>query len=424
MLSNIRKLNLAGLHDVRPGLERIAAVLGELGSPNEKRDYVAVAGTNGKGSVASAVAAILEANGYRTGLFTSPHLRSVTERIKVNGTEIAEDELDRHLGAVFAACGTLGAELSYFELVTAACFLHFESEKADVGVVETGMGGRWDATNVCSSVASVITNVSLDHTEYLGETISRIAAEKAGIIKRNAPVVTACEGEALRVVENAAERNSAGCRRAGREFRFEKKRGFRFDYRGRRWTLPGLETSLAGVHQAENAATAVATAETLEEHAGYDIDPGSIRRALREIRLEGRMEYLRTDVPVILDGAHNPAAAARLAESLEFHHPETRFNFLITMLVAKDVEGFVRALSPVSGKLVVTELPGNENAAAAEDVLKLARGRFDSAEIVKDPRGAYERLLGYAEPACVCGSLYLLGHLKDIIEDEKTGHSD
>lgn len=142
MLSNIRKLNLAGLHEVRPGLERIAAVLGELGSPNEKRDYVAVAGTNGKGSVASAVAAILEANGYRTGLFTSPHLRSVTERIRVNGTQIAEDELDRHLGAVFAACGTLGVELSYFELVTAACFLHFESEKADVGVLETGMGGR------------------------------------------------------------------------------------------------------------------------------------------------------------------------------------------------------------------------------------------------------------------------------------------
>ena len=424
MKPNLRKLDLAGLHEVKPGLERIAAVLGKLGSPNKKRDCVAVAGTNGKGSVASAVAAMLEAGGYRTGLFTSPHLRSVTERIKVNGTEIAGRELDRHLGTVFAACGALGTELSYFELVTAACFLHFESEKTDIDILETGMGGRWDATNVCLPAVSVITNVSLDHTEYLGNTVARIAAEKAGIIKKNGLVATACEGEALRVVEEASSGNSAKCYRLGRDFFYEKKRNTSFDYSGERWTLAGLETSLAGVHQVGNAATAVAAVELLDGYAGYETDPESIRRGLREVRLEGRMEYLRPDVPVILDGAHNPAAAQSLVESLEFHHPETKFNFLITMLGTKDVEGFTRALSRVSGKLVVTELPGNENSRAAGEILKLARGRFDSAEIIKDPRDAYERLLGYEEPACVCGSLYLLGYLKDIIEDEKTGRSD
>lgn len=424
MEPNIRKLDLAGLHDVKPGLERIAAVLKKLGSPNEKRDCVAVAGTNGKGSVAAAVAAILEASGYRTGLFTSPHLRSVTERIKVNGTEIAARELDRSLGAVFDACEALGTDLSYFELVTAACFLLFESEKTDIDVLETGMGGRWDATNVCLPAVSVITNVSLDHTEYLGDTVARIAAEKAGIIRKNGLVATACEGEALRVVEEASSENSAKCYRAGRDFFHEKKPNLGFDYSGERWTLAGLETSLAGAHQARNAATAVAAAELLDGYAGYEIDSGSIRRALREVRLEGRMEYVRPDVPVILDGAHNPAAAESLVESLEFHHPETKFNFLIAMLGTKDVEGFTRALSRVSGKLVVTGLPGNENARTAEEILKLARGRFDSAEIAEDPRDAYEKLLGYGEPACACGSLYLLGHLKDIIEDEKTGDSD
>ena len=424
MLRNVEKLELSGQHVIKPGLERIRAVLKELGSPQEKSDCVAVTGTNGKGSVAAALAAILEANGYSTGLFTSPHLREVTERIKVNGNEIPKEVLDVSLGRVFAACSRLGVHLSYFELLTAACFTHFDREKIDAGVLEIGMGGRWDATNACDSVGSVITNVSLDHTEHLGNTVSEIAREKAGVIRRGGLVVTACEGEALGVIEAESAKKSAECRRMGRDFFCETGPDTSFDYYGDRWTLSGLETQLAGASQAKNAATAVAAAEFLDNRGTFRITPESIRKTLLEVGLEGRMEYLSEDVPVILDCAHNPAAAESLVESLERRHPGKKFNFLITMLENKDAGGFTEALSRVSKRLLVTELPGNERGARAEKILELSRGRFDSVETVKNPLEAYEKLLAYGEPACVCGSFYLAGLIKEIADNEETGDSE
>ena len=178
MLQNLKRLRLKGVDTVKPGLERITAVLGELESPHRKKDYVTVAGTNGKGSVATCIASILEANGYRTGLFTSPHLIDVTERIKVDGEEITRERLEDTLGVVFAACARIGVELSYFETLTVAAFLHFNRKSIDVGVLEVGMGGRWDSTNVCDHVAGVITNVSFDHTEHLGNTLVRLPGKK------------------------------------------------------------------------------------------------------------------------------------------------------------------------------------------------------------------------------------------------------
>ncbi len=412
MFQNLDRLRLKGVDSVKPGLGRITAVLEELGSPHREKDYIAVAGTNGKGSVAACITSIFEANGYCVGLFTSPHLIDVTERIKVDGEEITREQLEETLGTVFAACTRVGVELSYFETLTAAAFLYFNGKSIDVGVLEVGMGGRWDSTNVCDHLAGVITNVSFDHTEYLGNTLGEIAGEKAGIIKKNALVVTGCTGEALSVIERRVRENSSVCHRIGAEFSYREKEDLGFDYMGPRWNIPGLKVSLAGTHQVENAVISIATAELLTMHTRYRTDPEKIQEALSEVSLGGRMEYLNRETPVIIDGAHNLAAGENLVKSLEFYHPEKKFNFLITMLDNKDIGGFTETLSRVSGKLIITELAGVRKSLETERILALTRGQFDSVEMVKDPREAYKKLLGYGEAACVCGSFYLIGYLK------------
>lgn len=414
MFQNLDRLRLKGVDSVKPGLGRITAVLEQLGSPHGKKDYIAVAGTNGKGSVAACIASILGANGYRVGLFTSPHLIDVTERIKINGEEITREQLEETLGTVFAACARIDVELSYFETLTAAAFLHFNGKSIDVGVLEVGMGGRWDSTNVCDHLAGVITNVSFDHTEYLGNTLGEIAGEKAGIIKKDALVVTGCTGEALSVIERRVRETSSICHRIGEEFTYGEKEDLNFDYIGPRWNIQGLKVSLAGTHQVENAAVSIAAAELLTMHTRYGTDPEKIKEALSEVSLGGRMEYLDRETPVIIDGAHNLAAGENLVKSLEFHHPGKKFNFLITMLENKDIGGFTETLSRVSGKLIITELAGVRKSLETERILALARGQFDSVETVKDPREAYEKLLGYGEAACVCGSFYLIGYLRKL----------
>ncbi len=414
MFENLGRLRLKGVDSVKPGLDRITAVLEELGSPHRKKDYVAVAGTNGKGSVAACIASIFEANGYRAGLFTSPHLIDVTERIKVDGEEITREQLEETLGTVFAACARVGVELSYFETLTAAAFLHFNAKAIDVGVLEVGMGGRWDSTNVCDHLAGVITNVSFDHTEYLGNTLGEIAGEKAGIIKKNGLVVTGCTDEALSVIERRVRENSSTCHRIGEEFTYGEKEDMSFDYTGPGWNIPGLRISLAGTHQVENAVISIAAAELLTMHTRYKTDPEKIKKALAGVSLGGRMEYLNRETPVIIDGAHNLAAGENLVKSLEFYHPGKKFNFLITMLENKDIGGFTETLSRVSGKLIITELAGVRKSLGTEKILTLTRGQFDSVETVKDPPEAYEKLLGYGEAACVCGSFYLIGYLKEV----------
>ena len=183
MNHNLKKLSEVGFFDIKPGLERITKVLTYLDNPQDKIKSVLIAGTNGKGSVASILSNILIFNNYKTGLYTSPHLVSVTERIKINSTDISGNNFDLALGAVFDACETTGVILSYFELVTAAAFVYFENNKIDITILEVGMGGRWDATNVVNPLISAITNISFDHQEHLGDTLELIASEKAEIIK-------------------------------------------------------------------------------------------------------------------------------------------------------------------------------------------------------------------------------------------------
>ena len=233
-------------------------------------------------------------------------------------------------------------------------------------------------------------------------------------------MLTGCTGEVLSVIERKSRENSSKCYRIGGDFTYRKKEDLSFDYTGPKWNVPQLKASLAGTHQVENAVISVATAELLTMHTRYKTDPEKIKEALARVSLWGRMEYLSREIPVVIDGAHNPAAGKNLVESLEFYHPGTKFNFLVTMLENKDIAGFTETLSRVSGKLIITELAGVKKSLDTEKILALTRGQFDSIETVKDPVRAYEKLLGYGEAACVCGSFYLIGYLKEAIENEET----
>lgn len=408
-------LDSLGLHRIKPGLGRIRKLLDSLGNPEGKIPGIIVGGTNGKGSSAAAIASILRAGGYRTGLYTSPHLVSVTERIRIDGREIKRPELARILLRVKAAAEkSISGNVSYFEVLTASAFVYFAESGTDVSVLEVGMGGRWDATNVITPLVSVITNVSRDHTDYLGRTVGEIASEKARIIKRGVPSVTCAGGTALRVITEYAANMKSPLRVYGRDFRSSGESADAFDYTGSVWTLKGLSSNLKGHYQVENLSASISAIEALCEYQGIRVGEKNIRNGLAEIDWPGRFEVLRKSPPLLLDSAHNPGGAKALAESLRQMHPRLEFTFLVGMLADKDHGGFIRELAPIARKFMVTEIE-SERALSAEALAgKISKVYPGTVIVEKDFRKAYRDLLKQPEPACIAGSLYLTGAIKAI----------
>ncbi len=404
MQKNIEKLFNTGLFNIKPSLERIEKVLELLDFPHNKRKFVIVGGTNGKGSVCTFLAKILEENGYKTGLYTSPHLISATERIKIDGKQISETELDNLLGQIFSICHENEVKLSYFELVTAAAFIYFDKNSIDIGILEVGMGGRWDATNVVEPLISVITNVSLDHTKYLGNTIKEIAAEKAEIIKKNGIVLTTAETEALEVIEAKSNEVSA------KLYNIENKS-----------ILKDLNLTFKPKYQEKNIVLSVACADILNKHFNYKIDALKLEKAINNTIFEGRFEILRENPPLIIDGGHNVDAAKNLVVSLINLYPDTKFNFLISMLNTKDLDGFLKEIQNVSSQLIITEIPDKLSFTSDEIERAVKNQKFSKYEIIKDPEDAFNELKSYNSPSCVSGSLYLIGYLKKEVINEKTG---
>ncbi|MGH7792348.1 MAG: bifunctional folylpolyglutamate synthase/dihydrofolate synthase, partial [Thermodesulfobacteriota bacterium] len=341
-------LNSLGLHKVKPGLERINKMLGFLENPQDKAPSVIIAGTNGKGSVASTVASVLKAHGYKTGLYTSPHLTSISERITINGEEISIDELYRLILEIKKTSTYLSEEPSYFEVLTAAAFLYFSERKVDFSVLEVGMGGRWDATNVVLPIVSVITNISKDHVEFLGDNIVHIALEKAGVVKRGVPVVTAAKEEALEEIVNIALQKRAPISIMGKDFIVKGQNTEDFSYSGTIWNLYHLNFSLSGLYQLENVSLAIAALESISQFHGIKIDEKHLRKGLSSTKWEGRLEIIRKNPPLILDGAHNPAAAGALRKSLEAMFPEMQFVFLVGMLSDKDHDNYLKEIAQVA----------------------------------------------------------------------------
>ena len=403
---------------IKLGLDTIRGMLAALGNPESRFHAIHVAGTNGKGSVASSLATILRLSGFRTGLFTSPHLVRFNERIQVDGREISDPDVVSGYQTVKAAYPA-GREPTFFELNTAMALAEFARRRVDWAVVETGMGGRLDATNVIRPAVSIITNISLEHRMYLGGTVAEIAAEKAGIIKEGVPVVTAVrQPSARRVVEDTARRMGSPVYRLGRDFSVRRnRRKGTFSYFGIDTGARGLRTGLAGAFQAANAALAFAACEVLRR-AGTGITDEAIYRGLAENRWPGRLEKIAEHPLVLLDGAHNLAAARALADYMETELAGRRITLVCGILDDKPYEKIMAHLCRTANRVILTRAR-IDRALPPETLAPAARRFIAEIETVSAVAKAVARAVATSDPedvVVVAGSLYVVGEAKAYLE--------
>jgi dihydrofolate synthase/folylpolyglutamate synthase len=397
---------------VKLELERMEAALRAVGDPHRDLRFVHLAGTNGKGSTAAFLEAMLRAAGCRAGLFTSPHLSRFTERIRIAGVEIAPADVVR-LEA--EARARVAVPLTFFETVTLLALMHFRERGAEVVVLETGLGGRFDATNVVAPEVAVVTGISLDHTEYLGATLAAIAFEKAGIMKAGRPVVaTAPSGEALEVIVREAARRPSPLSLLGRDFDLVPD-GDALCFRGLGapdLRVPGL--GLRGPHQRLNAALALAAAELLARR-GVALPPAARVAGLARCRWPGRLEELSREPRVWVDAAHNPAGAEALARALA-EVPYHRLTLCLGVLRDKDAAGVLAPLVPLAHR-VITVAPRSARALTAAELATLAPG----AEPAQSLAAALDRARVEARPDDLCvvaGSIFLVGEARELLLGE------
>jgi dihydrofolate synthase/folylpolyglutamate synthase len=408
---------------VRPGLEPEKALLERLANPQHAFAAIHVAGTNGKGSVCAMLDAILRSTGLKVGLYTSPHLVRFNERIRVQGESITDPELaglfeaiEPHAEAVKQALG--GRELTFFEFTTALAFEHFRRKGVQVAVIEVGMGGRLDATNVVLPLVSVITRISLDHTAYLGTTIEAIAGEKAGIIKAGRPVVCgATPDEARAVIQGTARDRGAPFIDAATT---AAVRRVSQDINGQKVSLSGggtdygtVTVSLLGRHQLENIATVVATLEALAGCSPLTVSPDVVRRGLAQARWPGRLQRLSEHPPVILDGAHNPDGARALAAALRDLFKKRPIGLVWGMCEDKDVQGFAQVMGGMVRRCWVVPID-TERSLAPEKLALLARAQGWETTTATVADGIREARVWAEEnhgAVCIAGSLFLAGEV-------------
>lgn len=409
------------------GLERIAALTQAFTQPQSRYPIAQIAGTNGKGSTAAMTAAIAQAAGLKTGLFTSPHLVEITERICVNGVQIAPDDFARlatsvrEAGAQLMATGVLADEPSLFEQITMIALLYFAEQRVDVAVLEVGLGGRFDATTICTPTVTAITPIAFDHMRLLGNTLAAIAGEKAGIIKSGVPVVVAQQpDEALGVIQQrAAELNApviSVAEELGAATLFQTEAvnlgQYRIRYRSRRTEYDAV-LNLRGKHQVDNALVAIHLAEQLQ-NAGVAISAQAIVTGLEQAEWPGRLQLLQiAGVPVLLDGAHNPAGAQVLREFLAEHCASKPLTLLFGAMADKAVDEIIPLLFPLAERVVLAKV-NNPRAAEPQAMADLAREFPGELICVADVADAFALALQVTPPGglvCVCGSLFLLGEL-------------
>jgi len=404
-------------------LRRVEMLLERLGNPQVAARSVHIAGTKGKGSTAAMIASMLTESGYRTGLYTSPHLLSFTERIRIDGRNIAEVDFARLVEAIMPEAGAVNqsgglGELTTFELLTALAFTYFQEAEADYQVLETGLGGRLDATNVVQPEVCVITSISLDHMDVLGDTLARIAAEKAGIIKPGSTVVCAPQfPEAMEVIAKTCQDRDARLVRIGTEVTWQRRNfspdGQSFQLRSSKREY-SLDLPLLGEYQLENAATAVAAIEELSDPEAK-ISPESIAAGLKHVRWPGRLQVLRRQPWFIVDGAHNAYSAKRLGEALQRYFSFDRAIIIFGASSDKDIAGLVTEISAFASETIVT---GSRHPRAVEPCV--LAGEFSRlgkpTQTAVDVATAVELALSQATPddlICATGSIFLIAEVME-----------
>ena len=404
-------------------LRRMEMLLERLGSPQDAARSIHVAGTKGKGSTAAMIASILTRAGYRTGLYTSPHLLSFTERIQVDGNPVAEDAFGRLTEALKPEVeavnrfGTFG-ELTTFELLTALAFTYFRETGVDYQVLETGLVGRLDANNMVKPEVGVITSISFDHMDVLGDTLTQIATEKAGIIKPGSVVVCSPQfPEAMAVIEKTCQERGARLVRVGSDVTWHRKS---FGSEGQSFELTGIKRKyhlnipLLGEHQLENASTAVAVVEVLAD-LGAKVSLESIAEGLAQVHWPGRLQILRRKPRVIIDAAHNAYSARRLKEALEQYFTFDRVILILGASSDKDVAGMVAELAPLTSEVIVT---GSHHPRAVEPaVLASEFSKWGVTPVVAESvASAVELALVKAAPddlVCATGSVFVIAEVME-----------
>jgi dihydrofolate synthase/folylpolyglutamate synthase len=398
------------------GLAQVERILKAIGDPHREVQAIHIGGTNGKGSTAAMMASILQKEGYRVGLYTSPHLIRFTERIKVNGKEIEKEEVAALAGWMRGRIeeANITPPFTFFDFTTAMALYYFTQRMVDLAVLEVGLGGRLDSTNVVDPLLSIITNISKDHEAYLGKSVLKIAGEKAGIIKKGRPLITAAaQPHVLRLFSKICRERGSLYFLVGKEFRYIWTEDGDFHYEGLHRKLWGLHLNLRGFHQVINATTALGAMEVLED-LGYPVSADAMVEGLREVDWPGRLEIVTSSPKVVLDGAHNPAGALVLRESLKKAFQYQHLILLIGVMKDKDIESILHLLAPLADHIILTK-PNNDRA-APPSLLKKALGKNGKrAEIVEDLKEAIERglsITGQEDLLCITGSLYTVGEAR------------
>lgn len=408
---------------IKPGLERINYLVEKLGNPYLEYDTIHVGGTNGKGSVCKILASILNEAGYSVGVFTSPHLSHIRERIVVNGEMISDEDFSKLVEQIMIIVEKMKNNSkmpTFFEIITAMAFEYFKKRGVDIAIVEVGLGGRHDATNVIHPRLTILTDISLDHSDMLGRNIRSVASEKAGIIKEKISVVTVAKGEALEVVKHVAKEKDTdvsvmedvtwkrlNVTDEGQEF---VVRGKLKDYY--------LKTSLLGKYQGENITLAVLAAEQLQM-LGLYLQDGSIEHGVALVTHPGRMELVSRKPYIVLDGAHNSAGMHALIETLADDFSYDKLIGVIGILKDKDIESMVREFAPFVSYVIITKSK-NKRACDTKMLAQLVK-KYNSScivEIKDDIRDAVSRAKEVAEIddlVCIAGSLYTVGEARECL---------
>ena len=405
------------------GLARIEKLLELMDHPEKKIKSIHVAGTNGKGSTTAMLASILSSGGIKTGMYTSPHLAEYTERMIVDGQEASPEEFAQAIAYTSQFVDRIVSQgfdhPTEFEVLTAAAFYYFASCEVEYAVIEVGLGGLLDSTNVIMPILSVITNVTLDHMDKCGSTIEEIAHHKSGIIKQGVPVVTAAKGQALEVIIKTAQEKSTACYVYGQDFSGTflgmkehcQKVGVKLKEQEK---IVNFAVNLLGGHQVDNCAVAVMTALILGK-SEKRIDLPAIEKGLRQVRWPGRFEVVSESPTIIIDGAHNPDGARALRENLDQFYGHKEIVFLLGILQDKDVKTIVTTLIHPADKVVVVA-PISQRAGKPEDVAREIKGAY--VEVAHSINAGLEKtklLAGEDNVICIAGSLYLIGEARKII---------
>lgn len=427
-VESLSYLENLGKFGIQLGMERIEGLLRELGNPEQKIKTIHVTGTNGKGSVTSMITNILLAANLKVGKFTSPHLVRYNERICLNGEEISDEAFATTITAVKAAADSIVKkgvcdQPTQFEILTAAAFLYFCLEKVDYAVIEVGMGGLWDSTNVITPVVSVITNVSLDHTDRCGDSVERIAMQKAGIIKEKVPLVTAAEGDnALGPIVTMAMFKEAPVYLYGKAFYGTEVEssmdGQKFTLHAGDFYASDYEIKLPGEHQIKNTSVAIVAAKLVSKQDDR-INELALHLGVANTLWPGRLERVSQKPDLILDGAHNPDGAKALRSALDKYYPGQKVHFVFGMMGDKDMSGVIKTLIHNDDVVYTVRADGGSRAAEAEALAELVGANAIPMNSLAEAYHKAADQAGKDGIICVCGSLYLVGEFKKVLLEEE-----